>query len=312
MANDERAVLLADRRLSTGEAVVTDAQNKVTVLCCEDARVAVAFTGTALVGNFNTADWLVATIAALALQHKTLHEILNALAPACGDRFGSIPEAKLTLLLCGFVYSAADKPRPVISRITNCELDIHTPADFRIIFGSGAVPAVAFAGAVSALDKRTEAGLISLMSGNSVPEGALVSYALNHATRAARSASGRTIGDHCNGILIRAPVDTNIVATYHAPAAANVAFAAALVTSSGLAMGGAMMTSGEPLCGPTHVNKLPCWCGSGKLTRKCHAMKPGEARAFVAMFQKWLPFTVRETHNVPMLSGSVFIVTTMY
>lgn len=312
MANNDRAVLLADRRLSTGGKVVTDSQNKITVLCCEDARVAVAFTGMALAGSFNTADWLLTTIAALASQHKTLYPIMDALAAACGHQFGSFAESRLTVLLCGFIYSTADKPRPAIFRITNWEVDSSTPNVFSIVFGSGATPMVECAGAVSALEKSAESGLRNIMSNTSVPETALVSYALNHVTSAARSAIGRTIGEHCNGVLIRAPVDTKIVATYHTPATSNVAFTASLVTPSGAAFGEATMTSGGLLCGPNRAKKLPCWCGSGKRTSKCHALKPGEVVSYIPMFQKSFPISVEELYKVPLMSGSVFIVTTMY
>jgi hypothetical protein len=54
LLNDRSAILLADRRLTVGRKVVDNHYNKVTVLCCHDARVGIAFTGLAKTGSFDT------------------------------------------------------------------------------------------------------------------------------------------------------------------------------------------------------------------------------------------------------------------
>ena len=58
LGNDRYSILVADRRITIGGKVEEDEFNKITILFCDDARLAIAFTGLARVGDFRTNDWI--------------------------------------------------------------------------------------------------------------------------------------------------------------------------------------------------------------------------------------------------------------
>ena len=58
LLNCEKAVLLADRRISADGQTLDDGYNKVCVYCGHDARIVFAFTGIATFQGFDTSTWL--------------------------------------------------------------------------------------------------------------------------------------------------------------------------------------------------------------------------------------------------------------
>jgi|SRR5882724_10067807 len=58
MVNLQQAVLVTDRRLTRNGVLVNDESNKAFVFVCRDARLTVAYTGLAELGNFLTRRWL--------------------------------------------------------------------------------------------------------------------------------------------------------------------------------------------------------------------------------------------------------------
>lgn len=91
-ANREIAVLLADRRISSNGRLIDDEYNKLVVLCCHDARVALAFTGLAQMANLDIATWLTNTVGEIdGAGIRTLADVLECLRERLELLFRSLP-----------------------------------------------------------------------------------------------------------------------------------------------------------------------------------------------------------------------------
>lgn len=80
LLNYLNAILLADRRLTVGSNIVDDHYNKVTVLCCHDARVGIAFTGLARTSSFDANEHIIEFLDAITYIDDKIDTIASDLA----------------------------------------------------------------------------------------------------------------------------------------------------------------------------------------------------------------------------------------
>jgi hypothetical protein len=111
LSNERLSLLVADRRVTNNGLVKDEEFNKVVVLFCDDARVALAFTGLASCPGFNTQIWLREALYEIGLARHTIHEILQELENRATLAFSTPPISKLStadrrlaILVTGFVY----------------------------------------------------------------------------------------------------------------------------------------------------------------------------------------------------------------
>jgi hypothetical protein len=77
LANQDYSLVLGDRRLVSNGRVAEDEANKVCILFCDDARVAIAYTGLAAYANFRTQDWLREVLSDISKDKHNLDDMLS-------------------------------------------------------------------------------------------------------------------------------------------------------------------------------------------------------------------------------------------
>ena len=104
--NTEFAILLADRRLTSGGNLVDDHYNKLTVLCCHNARVAIAFTGLAQAGTFDTSEWMMSYLNKVGDVDDRFDAIFDGMRIEIESELKrrSLTQHVLTILVSGFEH----------------------------------------------------------------------------------------------------------------------------------------------------------------------------------------------------------------
>ena len=308
LANRETAILLADRRISNEGHIVDDEYNKLIVLCCHDAKVALAFTGLARMPGLDMTDWLTECLLKIEKAGvRTLAETISGLKDHLDHLFRSIQgEHKLTVVICGFVYWN-DVPEPCIYKISNFEFNDHAQRDFILGSVCGSPDgSVEVAGASSGLPQETLQRLRSLLE-RKVPRQSLVRFAVRHLQSAARKhQSLGTVGERCNAAVIQAARDTPITSTYHVPKGARQAFGCNVVIYEGLFCYGVDIMAPQILAGGEIRKNDPCWCGSGQPFKHCHLKKFGAVEVAAQAWKRPLNWVVEIERNDPVPSGRLF------
>jgi hypothetical protein len=123
-ANNQNVVVVTDRRLTRLGKPFDDERTKLTVLTCNDGRVAIAYTGLAEATGLETETWLLDTLGSAATPLPTLASILQNVRSAATERFSTLtlPQNSkgLTIILAGYSY-VEDPPRAYAWRISNFE-----------------------------------------------------------------------------------------------------------------------------------------------------------------------------------------------
>jgi hypothetical protein len=313
-ANTSYAILLADRRITVDGKTVEDEFNKVCVLFCNDARVAVAFTGLASYQTFNTSDWLVDVLAEIGEQTETLAEILEALAQQAKSKFSEFRsfDRRLTFLITGFSYWGP-VPSPVSYVLSNFANTESLGDDFVL----RAVPAldsliVAAAGVINELPKQLEASFRNLLSKNLNPSSVL-RFAVNRLKTI--SSNGRSfglVGSQSNSAIIPAQPNTTITTTYHSAFNSYVAYGCNVVVTRGMQVCGSEIFSASVLAGPEIRKQSPCWCGSGYKFKHCHLKKFGAYYGKHPVFTAPLHSFSRITFELSRPSGNICCVASGY
>ena len=109
MVNDSYSIVLGDRRLVCNGTVCEDESNKVCVLFCDDARVAIAYTGVARHGSFQTKDWLRDTLFEIGTTVHTLDDVLAEFQVRASREFRRFPLASrhTAFLISGYRHGAS-------------------------------------------------------------------------------------------------------------------------------------------------------------------------------------------------------------
>lgn len=287
LANNHYSLLLADRRITVGGKSADDEFNKVCVLFCADARVAIAFTGLATYENFDTSAWLVDTLAEIGNQTEAIAEILAAVALRAGDKFRGIPlnDRRLTFLATGFVYWEPE-PRPVAYVLSNCA-NTECPTDdfiLRTVSPSGG-SIVEVAGVTNVLPNATETSLRKLLSSNLAAASVLRFTVKQLQNLASTGKIGRLIGTQCNSALIPATPNTIVTTTYHSAFHTHIAYGPNVVITRGARFYGTEIFSSTIIAGKDIRKQDLCWCGSGQIFKHCHLKKFGSFYVRLSAFK---------------------------
>jgi len=314
LASPDVAVLIADRRLSRNGAVLNDEYNKVTVLFCADARMAVAFTGVATLPNFDASTWIAETLHSVAGQATGVHEVLENFRQRLAERFRTLssPNLRLTVVFCGFVYWGA-APEPRIYVVSNFETGNHEQSTFSTrIVGAPGARILELAGATAAISEKTRLRLLALLDAE-VPSAALVRFAVKHIQNSASdSRSLGSIGEQCNAAVVRSIVDTPVTTTYHTARNANRAYGPNVVIAGSLISLGSEVMAPGILAGPDIRKRDPCWCGSGLTFKHCHLQKYGAVYLKHPAWNRPLVSMIQTRREESSPAGKVFCVQSGY
>jgi SEC-C motif len=109
LANNDQAIILADRRIGVARHPVNEEYNKLSVFVCKNARVGVGFTGVARTPTgFNTAQLLLEALMEAARPRQLLQPTIERLSAIATRDIGALPgENPLTIVLAGYIYSDA-------------------------------------------------------------------------------------------------------------------------------------------------------------------------------------------------------------
>lgn len=310
LTSPDVAVLIADRRISRDGTVLDDEYNKVTVLFCADARMAVAFTGVATPPGFDASTWIAETLRSVSGQSSAIHEVLENFRQRLAERFRTLsgPDLRLTIVFCGFVYWGS-VPEPRIYVLSNFESGSHEASTFSIrSVGARGAKVLEVAGATSSISEKTKARLLALLDAE-VPHASLVRFAVKHIQNSASdSRSLGSIGEQCNAAVVRSVVDTPVIATYHTARNATRAYGPnVVIAGSMLSLGSEVMGPGI-LAGPDIRKRDPCWCGSGLSFKHCHLQKYGAVYLKHPAWNRPLVSVIQTRREESVPSGRVFCV----
>lgn len=313
LANQDYSLVLGDRRLVSNGKVAEDEANKVCVLFCNDARVAIAYTGLAAYANLRTQDWLRDTLADISKDKYSLDDILSEFQARASRVYAQIPGQSIAFLISGFRYS--DVEGHVACLISNFDphaskFEVRPSLNRYELDSSGTI--VAAQGYKSVLSYQDYDSLRKMLqAGNSAPK------VLRKAIQIFRRASGDKrsrgfIGPQCNSAVVPREPNTNIVSTYHSSHAvfrAHSADVVVAVTGCGFVVTGMSVMSPDILAGPEIKEGDDCWCGSGKKFKACHLRKFGSVYARVPGFKKPMVMVAGIKAKNPVSSGIRFVVT---
>ena len=314
LANSSVAVLVADRRLSRGSTVLSDEYNKVTVLFCDDARLAVAFTGLATQTGFDTSTWIAETLFAIGETTRQVHEVLEEFRHRLEEAFARLTgeDRRLTVVFCGFVYWTPE-PESRVFVLSNYEHATYEHSNFimRTRGGDGS-NIVELAGNTLPVNAKTVERLSALLR-TDVAASSLVRFAVTHLQNAvSHSGSGGNIGEQCNAAIVYATPDTAVVNTYHTTKNANRAYGANVVVLGNLVSLGTEVMGLGIFAGSEIRKKDPCWCGSSLTFKDCHLKKYGAVYVKHPAWARPLFAVTRIMRDEPVPSGKVFCVQSDY
>jgi hypothetical protein len=208
LANDSYSIVLGDRRLSRNGVVCEDESNKVCVLFCNDARVAIAYTGVAQYGKFRTQDWLRDTLYDASKNVNTLEEILAEFQSRATSSFAKFPVAQrqVAFLMCGYRYLPGGGANRICHLLSNVEPTTAPAVAKRTLefyeLGTPGSVIVEGAGFKSVLTEKDYADLHMILSSPATPP-----YVLHKAVEIVQRVSKepcskRMIGSQCNSAVV--------------------------------------------------------------------------------------------------------------
>ncbi len=294
-ANSDATIMVADRRLSLEGIPTTEESNKLALLICDNARVAMGYTGLAVDGaGLSTADWLLEAALGAIPDKCQLGSLLEHLCQAATERWKAVdllPERKLlTVVFAGYTYHQSP-PRGVVACLSNFEdfargrrSPTALPA-FTVEVWEEARPSPepyyltnAF-GAVANLKGHSIEAFKGLLQ-RGAPRTAIrdKAWALIDDVAAKEGVPG-PVGNQCGSVIVPRDLSDVPIIDYHsAKSAWSVEFPSVVhVTSDGT--GGAVKGMGlrandpsstRPLVTPRVGRNHPCPCGSGKKFKHCH------------------------------------------
>ena len=309
-ANTQRSVLVVDRRVSSKQVILNDEYNKATVFICEDAKLAVAFTGLATHGGFSTAKWLTETLSDICQSTLSVHEVLATFAARAGSQFATLAaeDRRTTFLFCGFIYSnGASEPR--IYSVSNFEHGPHDPSSFTTsALGGPDQTITSLAGTTAPVPDSVPISLHRLLAAD-LKHSSLVRFAVKHLQLASKSLKSlNQIGEHCTAIVITSQPNTPIVTTYHTTKNSNTAYGPNIVVARHFTGFGTEVMSGSVLAGPEIRKQDPCWCESGVSFKHCHMKKFGGIYVRHAAWKRPLIPFMRLGIDSPWPVGQHFLV----
>ncbi len=322
LANEEYSLILGDRRLTCNGQICEDEANKVCVLFCDDARLAIAFTGIATVHRFRTQDWLRGTLAEISETTHTLEKILAELQSRANGLLSDGALAKLStagrrlaFLISGFQY-ATTSSKHICYLLSNFNPDVLTSEagqtfEFYQLGKSGEV-IVEAAGYTPPMTSEDYESLREPLQAKA-PAARVLHKAVEIIQRISKEqGTRRLIGSQCNSAVVPREVDRDIVNTYHSARPVSTVYGpdvvVAVTGSGGCATRMRMGTEGVILAGPDIRKNQECWCGSGEKFGKCHLKKYGSTYARLPGFRRPMAMMFAIWRTEPVLSGRIYSV----
>src|SRR4029077_1243679 len=129
LINPAQSILVADRRYTVNGRLADDERTKASVVFCTDARVAVAFTGVAKAGTFETSRTLLRLLSQAAQPDHLLRLAIGRFALLLTEEVRKLnlnPTARhLTVVFAAFFYYG-QAPQPFLCQVTNIADDSGT------------------------------------------------------------------------------------------------------------------------------------------------------------------------------------------
>jgi SEC-C motif len=310
LANEDCAWLLADRRVTREGVLLDDEYNKLCVLFCDDARLAVAFTGLATYQTFDTSTWLAETLSEIGETKgeiaSLLHEFTNR-AAACFSQLARL-SPHVTFLFCGHVYSDG-RSESRIYVVSNGDDPTRPTLTFSLTAYATPGPKVVLAGMTTAAPPVVSDALRQLLRSDRIAPQSLLHFAVKRLRAVARDGrSAGLIGEQFNAAVIPSTVNTTVTSTYHSAKGSFSAFGANVVVTNGMIVLGPELHAGAMLSGPDIRKSDPCWCGSGEQFKHCHLKKYGAVYMRMAGFKKPMFWMSHLEVESPRASGKSFTV----
>jgi hypothetical protein len=310
LANDADAIILADRRISSNGTLVDDEYNKVCVLFCDNARLALAFTGIATTSTFDMSQWLAETLANIVPIQIHIAAVLDELRRRLDQLIPTlnVADARLSILLSGFAYDGGER-QAVCYELANFGLAAgQTHFQLRFVPRQGAALVVQ-AGAFEAIPEVTINRLHALLAQKLSPQTTL-RLAVKHLRQSADNPRAfGSIGKQCNSAVVPAEIDKPVTSTYHSAVFTKRAYGANMVAPNGFISLGPQIFAASLVAGPEIRKRDPCWCGSGMKFKDCHFKKFGAVYVNLApLFKRPMYFLTRITFDDARPSGRDFCV----
>jgi SEC-C motif len=311
LSNNDHAWLIADRRVTLDGVVIDDEHNKLCVLFCDDARMAVAFTGLATYQTFDTSTWIAETLFEAGKTWGDIASLLHAFTNEANRTFARLAwlSPTVTFLFCGHIYMG-DSSESRVYVISNADHPSPQPQRFTLTSYAAPGPKVVIAGMTNAVPQAMSEALFSLLRVERITPQSLLHFAVKRMRTVARDGkSAGLIGEQINAAVVPALVNTAVTSTYHSAKGSYSAFGANVVVTNGMIVLGPELHAGHMLSGPDIRKQDPCWCGSGEQFKHCHLKKYGAVYVNAAAFKRPLFCVSSLSVELPRASGSTFTVT---
>ena len=310
LANEECALMLADRRVTCEGKLLDDEYNKVCVLFCDDARMAVAFTGLATYQTFDTSTWIAETLSEIGKTKGDIASLLHEFtiqAAACFSRLAWL-SPQVTFLFCGHVYSDGGSESRIYV-VSNGDDPTRPAPTFSMTAYATPGPKVVLAGMTTAAPIAVSDALLRLLRSARIAPQSVLHFAVKRLRSVARDGrSAGTIGEQFNAAVIPSTVNTTVTSTYHSAKGSFSAFGANVVITNGIVFLGPELHAGAMLSGPDIRKSDTCWCGSGEQFKHCHLKKYGAVYMQMPNFKKPMYWMAHLEVESPRASGKMFTV----
>jgi hypothetical protein len=312
LANQQQVILISDRRLSDNGKVVEDESNKAATFNLQDARLALAFTGLARAGTFQTRRWLLAALLDSANPDYQMEPTIKRFCTHATQDFAKIVvprklDKRLTVVLAGYCYNEMP-PRCyywLISNFEGFDNDVTEPLDeFRTRWWRNRRPSeepyslIFTAGVHTPVSQPHTESLRTLLQEHKSAS-ALVGKGIEILRTIAKSPlSKKLVGQQCTSIVLPSSPDASGSLEYHSGNLRTKLFAPSIIEARGRNAACVIdspeveirHSSGRPLvlAVPKVGPNQPCPCGSGKKYKKCcsASAKQDKRKSITLLFGK--------------------------
>lgn len=296
--NIDQFIQVSDRRLTSNGIVKDDEANKLIVLNCANARLAVGFTGIARFGSFETREWILKTLNESAPPDYTAEYIVKRFTEKTSKEFQQNKELKriplvhkrLTIMFTGYLYHHTP-PLGALAIVSNFQdldngknekealnefkcyfREEHRPNDGKIalFYTIGTLPPV----------PTDEVKKITDLVKNGKPAHAIVEKLVELLQNLADNPlAENVIGKQLNSIILPRNREKNAESAYHSNFEKSIVYLPdqIVVMSKKLHMNVQNISiqpvdvkNTPPMVGPKLRPKQFCWCKSGKRYKNCH------------------------------------------
>jgi SEC-C motif len=281
-----QAILVSDRRFTRNGRLFdaeNDEKNKAAVLFCADGRVAVAFTGLAIAGRFETSRAMLRVLAEAGKEDHLLLPTIQRFATKMSEEIKklniSAKDKHLRFIFAGYRYEQSTAT-PVLIQVTNVFDKSRTAQnlaadDFLLVAWRNRAPFGSFGFGMTAGVAPVDREKLSELLLQQRPAEALVNKAVDTIGNAADSPKSKNlVGKQCMSIVV--PIRGGVIANYHSAKVKNKIYLPSSIVSTPNAsftnQGGfieQLDVTGAPLVVPKVRRNRPCPCGSGKRYKSC-------------------------------------------